>query len=65
MGFLFVLILILRTILRCYVGNDSAANMDETALSPWVCVVRKSSHNRKVPSKILKIFLVRFPKWLL
>ena len=46
-----ILILILRTILRYAVGNDSAAKMDETALGPWVSVVRKSSHSRKVPFK--------------
>ena len=44
-----ILILILRTILRYLVGNDFAANMDESALGPWISVVRKSSHCKKAP----------------
>ena len=53
----------LRSILRCYVGNDSAAKMDETALGPWVSVVRKSSNNRKdLFKKTKKSFLGQVPQ---
>ena len=63
-----ILPLILRTILRYPVGNASAANMDESALGPWVSVVRKSSRRRKVPIKTSEgvfFFYVRFPRSLL
>ena len=38
-------------ILRYPVGNASAAKMDETALGPWVSVVRKTGRSKKVPLK--------------
>ena len=38
-------------ILRYPVGNASAAKMDETALGPWVSVVRKSGRSKKVHFK--------------
>ena len=43
----FFLILKLRWILRCHVGNDSALKVDEPALGKWVRVVCKSRNNRK------------------
>ena len=44
-------------------GNDSAAKMDETALGPWVSVVRKRDNNRKDPfKKSKKVFLGRVPQ---
>ena len=58
-----ILILILRTILRYPVGNDFAANMDESALGPWISVVRKSSHCKKAPfQKSEEVFLGQVPK---
>ena len=42
----FFLIPMLRWILRCCVGNDSASKVDEPALGQWVRVVRKSMNNR-------------------
>ena len=58
-----ILILILTTILRYPVGNDFAANMDESALGPWISVVRKSSHCKKAPfQKSEEVFLGQVPK---
>ena len=37
-------------------GNASAAKMDESALGPWVSVVRKSSRSKKVPFKKSDVF---------
>ena len=58
-----ILILILRTILRYPVGNDFAANMDESALGPWINVVRKSSHCKKALfQKSEEVFSGQVPK---
>ena len=57
-----ILILILRTILRYPVGNASAAKMDESALGPWVSVVRKSGRSKKVPFKKSDVFLSQVPE---
>ena len=37
-------------------GNASAAKMDESALGPWVSVVRKSGRSKKVPFKKSDVF---------
>ena len=49
-------------ILRYPVGNASAAKMDETALGPWVSVVRKSGRSKKVPFKNSDVFLGQVPE---